>query len=249
MFEHGLNTGFTWKTSFHWYLLTFLSGSVNAGGFLACERFVTHTTGFATLTGIALAKGEYFNALAMLAVPTFFLGGVMIAGILTENRRQQGLKPHYATTMALVAACLFAAALAGSFELFGIFGNEFYVKHDFVLIALLCLASGLQNAAITSSSGSTVRTTHLTGITTDLGLGLVYAFSNWKSRKKYRDSMKKNSMRFFTIASFIVGGSIGTFAFVEFHYLGFLLPAGLAVYATFIAKRYPHKEAVLGNKA
>ena len=56
---------------------------------------------------------------------------------------------------------------------FGEFGEPLRLKRDYLLLALLCTASGLQNAVVSSLSGSIIRTTHLTGTTTDLGIGLI----------------------------------------------------------------------------
>ena len=63
------------------------------------------------------------------------------------------------------ALSLVASACLGYFHFFGEFGEEVRLKRDYFFLALLCAASGLQNAAITTASGATVRTTHLTGLT------------------------------------------------------------------------------------
>lgn len=140
---------------------------------MASHRFVTHLTGFATLFGVDLANQEWLAAMSMISVPLFFIGGVMVSAWLTERRISQGKSPHYATAMGLVTLCLFLAGLGGYLDWFGKFGGEPSVKGDYIFLALLCSASGLQNAIVTSYSGAAIRTTHLTGITTDLGIGLV----------------------------------------------------------------------------
>jgi uncharacterized membrane protein YoaK (UPF0700 family) len=236
MFRHDLNTGFRPQDAFHWRLMNFSAGSINAGGFLACERFVTHITGFATLSGIDLALGQWTNALGMLSVPLFFLAGVMAAAWLVATKRAKNLDPPYATIMGMIALCLVVAAAAGSFNVFGVFGTDFYLKHDYVLLALLCFASGLQNCAITISSSSTVRATHLTGPTTDLGIGLVEAFIVHRNSDIYSAIMRKNKLRIGGILSFLIGGAVGAFLFLKIKYLGFLLPAAIACYGIRIAK-------------
>ena len=69
-----------------WYVLSFLAGNVNAGGFLAVERFVTHVTGFATLFGIEIANGRLDQALGILSVPLFFLIGSTVSAYLIHHR-------------------------------------------------------------------------------------------------------------------------------------------------------------------
>jgi uncharacterized membrane protein YoaK (UPF0700 family) len=162
----------------------------------------------------------------------------MIAAKLTVSRQHRGLKPLYTLTMGLEALCLAFAAIGGHLGLFGIFGRDLYLQHDFILLAILCTASGLQNATITSSSGATIRTTHLTGITTDLGIGLVEAFEYRDEPEKYLALNRKNGLRFGTIVGFIAGGAVGAALFLHFKYLGFLMPTGLAVYAAIYASRH-----------
>lgn len=221
--------------SINWFLLSFLAGNVNAGGYLACARFVTHVTGFATLFGIDFANGDFDKAIGILSVPAFFLMGAMLSAYLIDRRFHRGHAPRYAFVMALVALCLVTAALVGHMKLFGEFGEPPRLKHDYFLLALLCMASGLQNAAITTSSGAAIRTTHLTGITTDLAIGLVRAGSLRDKADRYTREMRENWLRIGTIASFMVGSVVGVYTFQRSHYLGFLLPAAIAVYEFGIA--------------
>ncbi len=102
-------------------------------------------------------------------------------------------------------------------------------------MALLCGASGLQNAALTSATGATIRTTHLTGITTDIGIGLIRAASLKSGDKRKETEAKANWLRVGTVISFGAGSGIGAFLFVRTGYMGFLLPAAIALYATLVA--------------
>ncbi|MBC7690568.1 MAG: DUF1275 domain-containing protein [Methylotenera sp.] len=235
MFRHSIRDTFSWKDACHWFLLSFLSGNVNVGGYLACNRFVSHVTGFATLAGVDAAHGRFDAAIGILSVPIFFLLGVMISASLIDRRDHRGQRPQYALVMGLVALCLFVAALAGHFELFGKFGGELRLKRDYFFLALLCMASGLQNAAVTTSSGSTIRTTHLTGLTTDLGIGLVKAFTFRKKHTVLTAEMRSNYTRIGTFLSFMAGSLVGAVLFLKVEYLGFLLPMSLALYAMGVA--------------
>lgn len=235
MFSHSSDGSVDRKVAYHWFMLSFLAGSINAGGFLSCQRFVSHITGFATLAGIDFASAQWAPALSMLTVPFFFLGGVMMAAWLTVRQKSVGKSPNYAMVMALEAFFLLVAAVGGMFGMFGNFGESFRVGSDYTLVALLCLASGLQNAAITSSSGATVRTTHLTGLATDLGIGLIELFFRARDRGTIDDLFRKNRLRIGTIFSFFLGSLLGAILFLNLGYAGFLLPAMMAVYATRVA--------------
>lgn len=225
MFEHKFDDQVKLKIYFDWFILSFLAGHINAGGYLACHRFVSHVTGFATLAGISFQQMQWAELLTALCIPIFFIIGVMISGYLTQTKNQS--KPDsqkYAPIMDIMAAVLIFVTAAGHWGFFGVFGGESDAKNDFILLACLCGACGLQNGAITLASGATIRTTHLTGITTDLGLGLI------------RAEHKANLLRLTTILFFTLGSAIGAFTYTTFQYSGFLFPAFIALYFSFTAR-------------
>lgn len=232
MFRHRLHKATRFRTHFDWFLLSFLAGSVNAGGFLAAHRFVSHVTGFATLFGVAAANRHWDQALGLLSIPVYFLLGAMVSAVLVDRNVHRGRRPHYALVMTLVASCLLAAALGGHLGYFGEFGSEPRLRQQYILLALLCGASGLQNAAVSTASGMTIRTTHLTGLTTDLGTGLVRAFSN---PSVYDAEIRAAQYRIGTIVSFGLGSAVGAWIYLAYSYLGFLLPAALALFCVFEA--------------
>jgi uncharacterized membrane protein YoaK (UPF0700 family) len=240
MFRHNANlTGLEeieLKTLIDWFLLSFLAGNINTGGYLACHRFVSHVTGFATLTGVDFAFELWAEALGILSVPLFFLFGVLISAYYVDRRVHAGKRPRYALVMGFETVCLFFAGLGGVLGLWSEFGKELVLSRDFAFLALLCMASGIQNAALSSSSGSTLRTTHLTGTTTDLGIGLVRwaTYSRKDARRKLE--MRGNVFRIGLIVSFIIGSAVGAVLYVKFHYWGFVLPVLLAAYATYRAR-------------
>lgn len=229
------------KVVFDWFVLAFLAGSINAGGFLACHRFVTHMTGFATLFGIDVVHGKFSDALGMLTIPLFFLLGVVISALLIEHPRTHRKRPHYFTTMMLVAACLILATVLGICGIFGTFGDDVDIGSDYLLMALLCGASGLLNAAISTASGATVRLTHITGLITDLGASLVRSYSIRKNRTASHQEFRTSLLRIGTIASFTTGGVAGAMVFLKWGYWGFLLPTGLSFYAAWLA--HQHKKS------
>jgi len=241
MFQHRADETPETKVVLHWFLLCFNGGCINAGGFMATGRFVSHVTGFATLFGVGLTK-EASEAWGLLSVPVFFLIGAFLAGLLIDRQIHRGLKPHVDWVMGLSALCLLVAT--GYFFQIEHFGDEMGFGANYLLLAMLCLASGLQNAAITSSSGSTVRTTHMTGLTTDLGLGLARAFTFGLSRETASHESRANLLRGGSILSFVVGSAAGAFLFLKFGYAAFLGPAAIAAYAAWhgrLAKIVAHR--------
>lgn len=251
MFIHKIHEKVDAKTYFDWFVLAFLAGSVNAGGYLSCHRFVSHVTGFATLSGVSIEERNWVEALGMLAIPLYFLLGAMLSAYFTEKK--YSVKVHgerYAPVMWIVALLLGFVAFAGSRGYFGSYGGPPNIRHDFILLACLCGACGLQNAAITSSSGFTIRTTHMTGLTTDLGIGLIRAEIHHLSNEHRREERLANALRFGTIFSFIGGSVCAAFVFARWQFRGFYMPMLIALYAAWIARKSEWKlfEGLLWGK-
>ncbi|MEK6629023.1 MAG: YoaK family protein [Bdellovibrionota bacterium] len=237
MFSHRFNEQVSSKTYFDWFLLSFLAGNINTGGYLSCHRFVSHVTGFATLAGISLEEGAWLEALGAVTIPLFFLMGVMLSAFLTErNRTAKVHGQKYAPVMGLVALLIGFVAIGGTYNLFGAFGETANIKYDFLLLACLCGACGLQNAAISSASGATIRTTHLTGITTDLGLGLVRAEIHNLNPDEKKQERRSNYLKIATIVSFTLGSAVGALVFSQFKYQGFFFPMCIAMYLAWMAR-------------
>ncbi len=236
MYRHTIKENVPGWTIFNWSLLAFLSGSVNAGAFLACSRFVTHLTGFATHFGIDLVEENYVEALGIAVVPVFFIIGSMASALLVDRRITLHKEPRYDIAMLLVAFCMVLAAFGGYFNLFGRFGDVAQIRSDFILLVLLCGGSGVQNAAITSASKGSIRSTHLTGISTDLGIGLVKLYyTNRSDERTWGRRVRAQMIRVLSIGAFIAGSVAGAWLFIHFHYLGFLVPAAIALHVARVA--------------
>lgn len=208
--------------------MAFQAGTINTGGYLACHRFVSHVTGFGTLVGTDAAQKNWLHATGMLAVPGFFIGGTMLAAFLVDRRIQSNRRPLYPVVMGLIFLLTVSIAAFGAQDFFGEFGASLN-KKDSLLLAGLCLACGLQNATITSAFGAIIRTTHLTGITTDLGIGLVRIWTHSHKIQTRTNEIRASWMRLGLILSFILGSYISAHLYLQFQYGGFLLPALIAL--------------------
>ena len=209
-----------------WMLMAFQAGALNIGGFMACHRFVSHVTGFATFFGHELSQFHLATALSMLTAPIFFLLGCFFSGLLVDIRIQQKKKPRYYVVFGIVFFLVALVWLLGLSGFFGVFGEDFLLARDYTLLALLCFICGLQNGTVTTASRSVLRTTHLTGLTTDLGIGLARLLQ----RKKINSSVDipneifSNFFRLGIILSFTFGSALGALLFSQYAYNGFLLP-------------------------
>lgn len=242
MFTHKLEEAHSKRIIFHWFLLSFNAGCINAGGFLATGRFVSHVTGFATLFGVSWVKEDFDVALGILSVPAFFLLGAFLAGLLIDRPLKLGHTPRFDIVMGLAALCLLLAAWGGELTHFGSFGDSIHLQQNYILLSLLCLSCGLQNAAITSSSQSSIRVTHLTGLTTDLGIGLaklltINSISGFSNDQAFKKEVKLNQLRLGSIISFVIGSGVGAWFFIELGYKGFVIPSCIALYSVILGRR------------
>lgn len=205
-----------------WMILAFQAGWLNMGGFMACHAFVSHVTGYATLFGYEAWRSDLRFASGMVLVPLFFLLGAALSGLLVDLRIQLRLKPRYYVVFGVLFTLLLFVVVAGFNGFFGRFGEALESSRDYTLLACLCLICGVQNGTITLVSRSVVRTTHLTGITTDLGIGLVRACFGVGTEAR------PNLMRIGVIWFFILGGLVAARVFTGWGFRGFLVPCALS---------------------
>lgn len=138
--------------------LAFTAGYVNAVGFTGALRHgVTHITGQVTRIGIALAAGDLSGAWHAAWIVVWFFLGAVVSGAMIRRPELSARRRRYGAVMAVESALL---ALAG----WRLAAGDLWADN------LIAMAAGLQNAMATSYSGAVVRTTHLTGIATDLGI-------------------------------------------------------------------------------
>ncbi len=138
------------------FWLAAIAGSVNTIGLLGFRHeAVSHVTGSFTLFSLTVARGQAAEALHLASIIAAFLAGAIISGALTGNAALQ-LGRRYGAALLLEAALLVMASVALSR------GSD--TGH-----LLASAACGLQNAMVSTYSGALVRTTHLTGLVTDIG--------------------------------------------------------------------------------
>ncbi len=231
MFQKNKDAIYYPENLFIWFLLAFQGGIVNVGGFLAVHRFVSHVTGFATWFGVEASGGNYIDAFGMLLSPLFYLIGAMTSAWMIERRRMKNLQPLYGVVLGIMSFLFFLVVIGGTTHFFGEFGEPFNYERDYVLLFILTFSCGLQNAVVSSASGAVVRTTHLTGLTTDLGIGLVRLWTDRKHfNKRDQNEASANFFRFGIIMSFIIGSLVGALIFQRIHFLGFLIPMIVSIF-------------------
>ncbi|MBW8847501.1 MAG: DUF1275 domain-containing protein [Burkholderiales bacterium] len=145
-------------------ILAFVAGATNAGGFLAVQRYTSHMTGIISAIADDLATGGLSLALAGSASLLAFATGAACTAVMVNWAKRRRMHGAYALALMTEAVLLL---------LFGVLGaNLTAFAHLMVpaTVLLLCFIMGLQNAIITKISQAEIRTTHMTGIVTDLGI-------------------------------------------------------------------------------
>lgn len=212
-----------------WILLSASSGMVNGLAFLTCAQYVTHVTGTATRLGLEFPHAGV--ALEYAIVVLSFIVGAMCSVLPLQYRAFREKRPLWALPLIVVAGLLIGVALAGPTGVFGSFdATENASDPPFVLLSLLAFATGLQNAAVTTSTGLIVRSTHLTGPATDLGvhLGLV-CFAKGEER---RGAVRGAILRGGKVIAFVAGAGLALPLAAAAGYLAFFVPAVCVLAAT-----------------
>lgn len=197
-------------------VLAFVAGAVNAGGFLAVGQYTSHMTGILSSINDSLVTGHVALAAAALGSVLLFLLGAATSAICIHWGRQRRAHSEYATPLMLEALLLLA---------FGLIGARLEQERLLLLpatVGLLCYVMGLQNAMITKISRAEIRTTHVTGIVTDIGIELGKLLY-WNSTV-HADRARLQVLASL-LAMFLLGGAAGA---VGFQQLGFLATVPLA---------------------
>ena len=186
--------------------LACVAGMVNVIGYLGFEhQAVSHLTGTTSLLGAALAQGDLRAIVHLWGMLIAFCVGAMLSGLVIQDQTLK-LGRRYGVALALEAALLLL-----SIPLF---------KQQQIWGALLAaMACGLQNAMVTTYSGAVVRTTHLRGMCTDLGIGRGHLLRGMPL------PMRRLTLSGLIISGFLGGGVLGAWFYRHWGYDALLAPA------------------------
>ena len=210
-----------------WIMFAFAAGAVNGSALLACQTYVTHVTGTVTRIGMEIAHLQPLLDFAL--VLGCFIGGAMLSGLLINGRAHRDKRPLYGAPLWIAFLVVLFTAVGGHLGLLGRFGGEVDQPIDFVLLSILSFAMGLQNAAVATSTGLLVRTTHLTGPATDLGIHLVELM--FVKDDALALAKRHAALRAGKIAAFALGAGAAVPLARHAGFLVFLLPAGMMLAA------------------
>ena len=214
------------------FLLAGIAGAINAGGFLVVGQFTSHMSGIVSAMAEDLTAGAFGLLVSGFASVFFFIAGAASSAIMINWARKRTLQAEYALPLIAEALLLLIFGLLG--------GNVAGVEWLFVpvTVMLLCYIMGLQNAMITKLSHGEIRTTHLTGMVTDIGIELGKALY-WNSHRHpvdmdVRADIGKLKNLSALVSFFFLGGALGSFGFRSIGFGFTLLPAALLTLMTLV---------------
>lgn len=197
------------------WVLAFIAGMVNVVGLLGFSHEpITHLTGNSSRLAIAMAQADSQSIWHMARLMGAFVVGTMVSGFLIQDTTLR-IDRRYGVALLLESALLFVAT------------SLFRRLSPWGMYACAC-AMGLQNAMASTYSGAVIRTTHLSGMFTDLGISLGHAVRGLPINQK------RVLLSVVVISGFLVGGVVGAWAFRLFQYNALFFPAGLTFAAAFI---------------
>lgn len=197
--------------------LAFVAGATNAGGYVAVHQYTSHMTGIVSAMADAVILRERTVFMTGVFALGAFIAGAATTAVMVNMARRRRLRSAYALPLLLEAVLLLA---------FGIVGARLTQMHSgFVsaTVGLLSFIMGLQNAVITKLSNAEIRTTHVTGIVTDIGieLGKLLYVNRRASSEGERVAADRARLRLLLVllVAFFVGGVLGAAGFHAFGYI------------------------------
>jgi uncharacterized membrane protein YoaK (UPF0700 family) len=192
------------------FILALVAGLVNSIGLLGFQhQSISHLSGTATLLGTGAINSSFSDTLHLALILLSFLVGSAISGYFLSSGALK-LGRNYSGLLILEAIFIFVS----------IYFLSKGSVHGHYLASAAC---GLQNALATTYSGAIIRTTHVTGIFTDLGIML-----GSKLRGESFDK-RKGLLFLLIIIGFIVGGVFGAYFFSLLKFNALLIPGGICL--------------------
>jgi uncharacterized membrane protein YoaK (UPF0700 family) len=206
------------------FALAFVAGATNAGGFLAVQQYTSHMTGIVSAMADNISVGAYDMVLGGAGGLLSFLMGAACSAVMVNYARRRHMQSEFALALLLEALLLVCFGVLGArlSQIEGLFVP--------VTVMLLSFIMGLQNAVITKLSHAEIRTTHITGIVTDIGIELGKLMYWNRSDRPAQDRVLANRGRIAILASlaasFFVGGVMGA---IGFKHIGYISTVPLAL--------------------
>ena len=201
-------------------LTAFPAGMVNVASLVLFFSFASNVTGHFAILAEEIANGKWFQVAVVFSwVFLFFTGSFLSNNIVINGSGKRTFLTH-SIPMLLEISC---------FLVVGVYGHYFYTEtllETEILVAILLFSMGLQNGLTASISNFAVKTTHLTGLTTDLAIH-VSLLTKEKYRKKPEIREKAKLLLSIAVAyttgGVVSGSLVHSYEFKVFFFVSFIM--------------------------
>ncbi len=204
-------------------LLSFVAGIVNVAGFLSVKQLTTNVTGHFAFFVDEVFKLNFKGSFVYFFYILFFFLGSFVSNLLVEIISRKNERYIYVIPTLIESLILFTVAIIGP----ALIANDY----NYIAFTLL-FAMGLQNSLVTRISNAVVRTTHLTGLFTDLGIELsqLFFYSTKEQRHKLISTIR---LRLRIITFFFAGGVFGGVFYSYLSLYVLMIPATMLIIGLF----------------
>ncbi len=192
------------------FFLAINAGMINVlGQVTVLHQSVSHMTGNVSMLAMAVIQWQPAAILYLFLVTLSYVIGSFYSGLILGNS-QFSFSRLYGIPLSLVALLIFLCWLLLPY---------------FPRYALLwaCVAMGVQNAMVSHYKGTIIRTTHLSGVLTDLGLALGYRVRGLEAEPK------RIILHLLILIGFFIGGLLASLIYPLLKLNSFLVPAVLSL--------------------
>ncbi len=219
--------------------LAWVAGYTNLVSLVVCGHAASHVSGTVSQWGLDVVQGQWQLAILTTFILIAFFAGAVLSGWSAEFGLHRRWRSLYILPMALEAGLL--ALFAILIEVVATPVSEGAALY--VLIGTAALAMGLQNATITRISGGVVRTTHMTGVLTDLGLESArLACAPWHGSRTAavrRSAWRRVGLLITLLGSFALGAGLGALAHLHYPKLVMFPPVLFLLWIVYQDARLP----------
>ena len=220
----------------------FSAGMVNVVSVIIFFSFTSNVTGHYAILAQEIARNNWYQAsIVVLWIFVFFFGNFTSNIFIIHGNTSKGRFIAHATPLALEILCLLAV---------GIYLQSFYnesLNETEILVGLMLFSMGLQNGLTASISNSVVKTTHLTGLTTDLGI-----FFSMITKKEFREDkivIEKGQLLLIIMFSYLAGGITAGIIYYELNYITLYIVCGiLTLIIIYDLSRLSFKKKIIRKK-
>jgi len=209
--------------------LAAVAGALNTAAFEIVGFFSANMTGNVSSLSDNLAKANLKSGILFLSVVLLFIAGAAISTAIINAGRRRGIRTIFAVNILIEGVALIALGVV-----------EMWFDPAYPgLLLIFCLSflMGLQNAVVTRISNARVRTTHISGTATDIGIEVAMLMDVLRRKEPTKDApvyLERLGLHFSTLVAFLVGGVAGIWLSKMFGYAFLIIIGSGLVYLSLV---------------